>query len=718
MVTVTKQPENGNGFPTDLRAAATLYLERFGVLSIPLYPKSKKPIGEHWQEQRPGLDDLAELFPQGQARNLGSLLGEPSKNLLDVDLDCPEAIRAAPNLLPCTGWRFGRRSAPISHWVFRTERSLRIEQFYDVDSSKLLELRGTGHQTVFPPSLHADTGEEIAWETFTEPAQLLLDDLQRSVRCLAAAVLLARHWPRKGSRDKAAMALTGALVRAGWDEETVSHFVETVAVAAGDEEARVRAGKAVPTSRKQAKGEETTGWPTLIDLLGDSGEDVVERVQEWLDLAETVPTELPLPAESPWPSPLPTEAYHGIVGEIVQTIDPHSEADPAALLFQVLVGVGNIVGREEHFQVEADRHHANEFLVLVGRTSKARKGSSWGHVRYLLSQVEEHWVTERVQSGLSSGEGLIWAVRDPITSREKTKEGKEIRYVEVEKDPGIEDKRLLVYEPEFANVLKQVERQGNTLSVILRQAWDGGECLRTMTKNSPARSTGAFISMIGHITTAELRRLLSATETANGFGNRILWVGAERSKLLPEGGNLDRQQLDALAIRVIEQLAKARGRGRIYRDDECRALWAEVYGDLSEGRPGMAGALMARAEAHVTRLSMTYAILDGAEVISVVHLMAALSLWQYVEQTILHVFGDSLGDPVADDLLHLLRASPGGLTRTDISTFLGRNQSAERIGRALGLLFQQKLARHETVKPRGRGRPEERWYTVTPKKGT
>jgi hypothetical protein len=66
-----------------------------------------------------------------------------------------------------------------------------------------------------------------------------------------------------------------------------------------------------------------------------------------------------------------------------------------------------------------------------------------------------------------------------------------------------------VYEPEFANVLKHTERQGNTLSVILRQAWDGTGAIRALTKNSPARATGAHVSMIGHITAEELRRYLT-----------------------------------------------------------------------------------------------------------------------------------------------------------------------------------------------------------------
>ena len=113
-------------------------------------------------------------------------------------------------------------------------------------------------------------------------------------------------------------------------------------------------------------------------------------------------------------------------------------------------------------------------------------------------------------------------------------------------DPGVTDKRLLVIESEFANVLKQIERQGNTLSVVGRQAWDG-TTLGIMTKNSPAKATDPHISIIGHITTEELKRCLSTTESANGFGNRFLWVAVKRSKLLPEGGRPDPSTMGRLA---------------------------------------------------------------------------------------------------------------------------------------------------------------------------
>jgi hypothetical protein len=437
-----------------------------------------------------------------------------------------------------------------------------------------------------------------------------------------------------------------------------------------------------------------------------------------------------IPEPVPWPDPPAEEAFHGLAGRIVNVIEPASEASRPALLVQALLGFGNVIGRSAYFVVEADRHHANEFAVLVGRTSKARKGTSWGRIYRLYQEVEEQWAAERVQTGLSSGEGLIWAVRDPITRPEKIKEGKETVYVAVEADPGIADKRLLIQEPEFANVLKQCERQGNTLSALLRQAWDGGN-LGSMTKNSPARSTGAHVSLIGHVTADELRRYLTQTETANGYANRHLWICTDRSKQLPEGGHIDPRALNAVRGELIEAVAFARGLGKpaprddapsmwksaapgstneVVRDDEARAIWREIYGPLSEGRPGLAGALLARAEAHVLRLSLIYALMDRSAVIRAPHLLAALALWDYCERSVYYVFGDELGDPMADDLLRLLRSCPDGLTRNDIMNYLGRNQSSSRIGRALGLLLQHRLARRELEETGGR--QAERWFAV------
>jgi hypothetical protein len=690
-----------------------LYL-KLGLAPVPLPSQAKDPGFSDWPNFRLKPEDLDRHFPPGQPRNVAVLNGAPSDNRHDADLDVPEAIRAAPRLLPETGWIFGRKSAPASHYVYRTDICLDAaqEKYRDLDSKTLVELRGTGGITVYPGSLHEDTGEPIRWERFLQPAELPLADLQRAVRELAACCLLARHMPAKGSRQDAYLALSGGLIRGGWDVGRAERFVEAVATASEDEEVKKRIETVQDTADKRGEDKHTTGWKRLGELL-DRGKEVVGRLLEWLGLdrhtTPATPSLLP-PQENPWPDDLAEEALYGTPGEVVRLIDPSTEAAPVAILVQTLLGFGNLVGRHAYFTAESDKHYPNEFAVLVGPTAKARKGTSWGRVRRVLTLMDEIWERERVQSGLSSGEGLIWSVRDPITKMERVKEkGEAPRYEEVVADPGVEDKRLFVLEPEFANVLKQTERQGNTLSTALRLSWDGLD-LRTMTKNSPARAKGAHVSLVGHITADELRRYMSTTEMANGFGNCFLWICARRSKKLALGGRVDGDALEGLARKMAEALDSAKQAGEVERDGEANALWVDLYDRLSEDRPGMAGALLARAEAHVMRLAMLYALLDGGNVIKPEHLLAAVAVWEYAQHSVYHIFGDALGDPVADDILRLLRANPDGAARTDLMNYFGRNQSSERIGRALGLLVVHR--RVEARRVETGGRPQERWFAV------
>jgi hypothetical protein len=412
----------------------------------------------------------------------------------------------------------------------------------------------------------------------------------------------------------------------------------------------------------------------------------------------------------PFPDPPADPAYHGLAGEIVAALGPQSEADPAALLIQILVSSGNVIGRKAHFRVESDKHFLNLFSVLVGDTSKARKGTSWGRIRWLVGQTETEWAENRILSGLSSGEGLIWNVRDAVMAREKIKEkGRITGFQDYESDPGIADKRILIVEPEFAVVLKQIERTGNTLSAIIRQLWERGD-LRTLVSgrsSAPVSATGAHGSIIGHITTEEVRRYLTTTEAASGFGNRFLWFCVRRSKCLPEGGQI--VDLVPFIGRLSETILFAKSVEEIRRDSEATEIWKNVYPTLSDGKPGLAGALIARGEAQTMRLACVYALLDKSNVVQAKHLMAALALWEYCERSVRFIFGDSLGDDVADEILSELRRRPEGMTRTDINNLFLRHQSAARIARALATLERFGLAECRPAKDTG-GRPAERWF--------
>jgi hypothetical protein len=390
--------------------------------------------------------------------------------------------------------------------------------------------------------------------------------------------------------------------------------------------------------------------------------------------------------EPQWPDPLGLDATSGLAGEFLALVMPHTEADKAALLFQFLAAFGNVIGLGPHYLIESDRHPARLNVVLVGITAKGRKGTSVGRVRALFGLVDPIWESTCIASGLASGEGLIFAVRDPTIDKDGT-----------ETDPGAADKRLLALSSEFAGLLRIMSRPGNSLSPVIRDAWDR-DSLRSLTKNSPLRASGVHISQIGHATTEELRQYLDRTECANGYANRHLFVCVRRSRLLPDGGGQINWQ--PLADRLRNTVTWARAVGLVTMTDDASVLWHHVYPALSAERFGLFGAIVARAEAQVIRLALIYALLDRSERIGAVHLRAALECWRYAEDSARYVFGESLGDPTADTILDALRQEPDGLTRTQISDLFNRNLPARELDRGLLVLHRAGLAtRHELPTP-------------------
>jgi hypothetical protein len=437
------------------------------------------------------------------------------------------------------------------------------------------------------------------------------------------------------------------------------------------------------------------GVPVVV-LTGDAKRAALDEAAAVAD---------PLP-DVPGLPRLPDAALYGLPGDVVRAIEPTTEADPAAILLQYLVGFGSIVGSGPRFYVEATAHGANLFVVLTGATAAARKGTSWDRVAAILRDVDPVWYADCKINGLSTGEGLIFKVRDPRDEPDPNT-GK------IKRVPGVEDKRLLAFESELARVFRAGHREASTLTAIMRQAWDSGD-LRTLTKVSPDRATGAHVSIVGHIVPEEARKYLSDSEVAGGLGNRFLWAFIRRSKLLPEGGRLAREVLDELTLRTREAVASARRVGEVARDEDAREVWRAVYPRLSAPIPGMLGAMLARGPAQVVRLSLLYALADKCGEVRRPHLEAALALWRYCEASVRYVFGESLGDPVADRVLSFLRErGERGATRHEINreALKGHTPTA-KIATALGTLEAAGLAhRHQERAPVATPhRPVERWY--------
>jgi hypothetical protein len=410
-----------------------------------------------------------------------------------------------------------------------------------------------------------------------------------------------------------------------------------------------------------------------------------------------------------WPEPLDEAAYFGLAGEIVRELEPHTEADPAAMLVQLLAGFGNLIGRTAHARVGPALHHGNTFVLLIGQTSVGRKGSSWAEVYRLLAPLDPEWSGSRVVSGLSTGEGLIYHVRDAQDGKEAVKEkGRVVRYDDVIVDHGVADKRLMVVETEFARPLQAMRREGATLSAVLRQAWDGGD-LRSLTKNFSATATGTHVSVVGHITADELRKLLTGADLSNGFANRFLWVACRRARLLPFGGDLDPMMFDHILWRLRHTLKLAKDLRGVEWSPEARELWQAEYPGLTRPRPGALGTVVNRAEAHALRLAMLTAAINDSHMIEVDHLKAALSLVAYSEQSAAFVLGES--DSVLDRderaILEFLRDSPESVrhSRTDIlRAVFGCHKPAPYVAERLNALLARGLVEVTTIPTEGRPR--------------
>ncbi|MSP14311.1 MAG: bifunctional DNA primase/polymerase [Chloroflexi bacterium] len=264
----------------EILRAALMYATDRGWCVTPV--KGKVPILEGWQNKRLGVEDLPEQFNNGQ--NLGVLTGNPSKNLADVDLDARETLPIAARYLPQTDLMFGRPGKQNSHWLYNV--AIKTRKFQDPlkpdkdEHQMIVEIRSTGCQTVFPPSVHT-SGEKITFSKSRDPAKVDAQDLESAVSKLAAAALLARYWPGQGARQNAAMALASVLLKGGWKEDDATFFIQSVAIAAGDEEAdmRLTAVSSTAKSLEAPEEKEITGWPTLAGLID---EKVLKKVHQWL----------------------------------------------------------------------------------------------------------------------------------------------------------------------------------------------------------------------------------------------------------------------------------------------------------------------------------------------------------------------------------------------------------------------------------------------------
>lgn len=351
-----------------------------------------------------------------------------------------------------------------------------------------------------------------------------------------------------------------------------------------------------------------------------------------------------LPRETLHPE-LDDAALYGPVGEFVRAVAPYTEADPAGVLFNALAAVGCMCGPTAGMAVSGQPEPPRLFVGTVGETGVGRKGTAQRVTEALLVRVDADFVAGHTASGLSTGEGLIYHVRDSVTRKVPRREHGVTTYEDVTEE-GVADKRVLVVEDEFAATLKRMAERTSTLSPLLRAAYDGRP-LRTLTRLAPMAATGAHVCLAVQITPAELHECLQSVEHVNGFANRFLWAAVRQQRELPEGEFLPRDQLDRIAGKIRHAVDFARGltgEGAILRRDrDAKAAWEAIYrkcnADLRDASSDVLRGLLARGTTHVLRVAALFALLDCTTTVRVDHLEAAAAVVDYSVASVLHIWG-------------------------------------------------------------------------------
>ena len=370
------------------------------------------------------------------------------------------------------------------------------------------------------------------------------------------------------------------------------------------------------------------------------------------------------------PRPDPACLY-GLVGDIAKAGSNNTEANPYAVAAAALAYLGAAVGRGPYMPIGDDHNHARLFVVHVGRSSRGRKGTA----KKLIKRIHEALQTmngllaPQVHSGgLSTREGLALMIHDGY------KDGRN-------EFPAITDKRLLVMESEFSNVLHQSKRDGNTLSGALRDAWDGAS-IKPAVKTCPVWASDPHISIIGDVTPSELLDLMHKRELTNGFANRFIFFWAEGDKVVPFPKPTPNNVVVALADRVAQVLRFA-GADRHADKDVMRmeflpaaaSLYESLY--LDELRDRSSGehitGLLVRRAPMLLRLAMLFALTDQTSVIAVEHINAAMAWVRYWVDSVKYIFQSAVDEAGAaattvmtQRILTYLTAH-GQATRTDLT---------------------------------------------------
>jgi hypothetical protein len=358
----------------------------------------------------------------------------------------------------------------------------------------------------------------------------------------------------------------------------------------------------------------------------------------------------------PVPDPL---MYAGVLGEMVRAAEPTTEADPVGIYTSLLAMAGAAIGPDAYVQIGNTRHALLFWPLLFGNTGSGRKGEATNTAAYFFRRSYPDWA-DITATGLSSGEGLIERIRDVMDEEDAG---------------GTDDKRLLVIEPEFAQVMARAKREGSTLATVLRQAWECGPL--SVLNRAQLKASGSHVAIVGHITPAEFRIRLAEADMAGGTYNRFAPFFVERSKRLPLPPGLDPDAVEPLTRKLAASIKAGRDAKQVTLDAGARKLWiAEVYEELTtyDDEEAVYTQFIQRAAPYCRRIAALLAVLDGRTAVISDDVGPALATVRYSIESARYVLGRTSQNRRLDKIRRAVGAvGAEGLTRSDISAQFSRN---------------------------------------------
>ena len=389
------------------------------------------------------------------------------------------------------------------------------------------------------------------------------------------------------------------------------------------------------------------------------------------------------------PSPPSAAMFHGPLGDAVRALAPTQSVDPISVFAQSFTMLGGLIGPDVYFREGVTKRSAASYCLIVGGTGSG-KGRAGGIAKYIGRRVAEpENFDDRCIDGVASGEALIEAMADTV---EGTADGAD------QPVPEGRDGRLILFVEEFGGLASAIESRGGSYEKVIVRAFDA-ETLSNRTKGMVLKASKPHLAIVSHVTAEELRRgqILTQTQVYSGFLNRWnLIVTKAPGRTLDDVWVEDvpgfREAVDRCAVAIHQ---RRRDGEHVYtRTSAADDVWLDTTDKLWDSQATHSELIdvqLTRARAHILKAAVGYAVLDGADQIDDVHLLAARSLWAYGARSVKTFFGTWTGDPTIDAFLKRWRDdfSFGDISRTDVAGLMSNGLTKARIDGMLDKLADQ-----------------------------